>query len=139
MRQRGRQGGRQRDRQGCGQRCQPWEGDGCLQGGSQLNLGVAVAWLGRVSQSFAPSVLNSSVNPVASSDVVLHETRVAAQGLFPGLPWVCVRLSCPCLHSAAREAGAALAPPVAAGLGRDSHLIFHSNEQRSGCLGASST
>lgn len=43
-------------------------------GGSQLNLGAEVACLGQVSQSFAPSLLNFSVNLVAYFDALLHET-----------------------------------------------------------------
>lgn len=47
---------------------------GVCRGGSQLILGVEVACLGWVSQSFAPSVLNFSVNLVAYFDALLHKT-----------------------------------------------------------------
>lgn len=58
----------------CRQRCQPWEGDGCLWGGLQLNLVVEIASLGQVSQSFAPSVPNFSVDFIAYLDALLNRT-----------------------------------------------------------------
>lgn len=46
----------------------------CRVGGAQLNLGVEVACLGQVSQSFAPSLLNFSVSLAAYFDALLHKT-----------------------------------------------------------------